>query len=80
MQTKLTLRLDEKLIRQAKKYARQTGRSVSQMVAYYFTLSGPREMRDDSQYTQTVQSLKGVLRSGGVDEKDYRRHLEEKYL
>jgi len=80
MQTKLTLRLDEKLIKRAKKYARQTGKSVSQMVADYFTLLGPGEMRDDLQYTHTVQSLKGVLRSGGVDEKDYRRHLEEKYL
>ena len=80
MQTKLTLRLDERLIKQAKKYARQTGKSVSQMVADYFTLLGPSEMRDNSQYTHTVQSLKGVLRSGGVDEEDYRRHLGEKYL
>ena len=37
MQTKLTLRLDDRLIRDAKHYARQSGKSLSQMVAEYFS-------------------------------------------
>jgi hypothetical protein len=36
METKLTLRLDEGLIKSAKKEARHRGTSLSQMVADYF--------------------------------------------
>jgi predicted HicB family RNase H-like nuclease len=36
MKSKLTLRLEESLIKQAKKRAKQKGTSVSQMVAEYF--------------------------------------------
>jgi len=80
MQTKLTLRIDEKLIKRAKAYAKGTGKSVSQMVADYFALLGPCEEENNSKDTPTVQSLRGVLRDAGVDQKGYKRHLEEKYL
>jgi hypothetical protein len=80
MKTKLTLRLDDELIRRAKRYARRTGKSVSQMVADYFALLSPRGMEENPRYTPTVRSLKGILRGTDSDEKDYRRHLEEKYL
>ena len=36
MQTKLTLRLEQRLIRRAKAYARRTGKSVSELVADFF--------------------------------------------
>ena len=42
MQTKLTLRVDEKLVKKAKAYAKKTGKSVSQLVAEYFSLLTPR--------------------------------------
>lgn len=35
MQTKLTLRVDDELIRAAKRYARQNGTSLSQLVENY---------------------------------------------
>ncbi len=38
MQTNVTLRLDERLVRRAKACARRSGKSVSQMVAEYFLL------------------------------------------
>jgi predicted HicB family RNase H-like nuclease len=38
MQTKLTLRLDDRLIEQAKAYAQEKGRSLSQVVADYFRI------------------------------------------
>ena len=38
MQTKLTLRLDDELIEEAKSYAARAGKSVSQIVADYFRL------------------------------------------
>lgn len=79
MQTKLTLRLDERLIRDAKHYARRSGKSLSQMVAEYFsTVTSPDAVRED--LTPAVSRLKGVLAGTNVDPEDYRRYLEGKYL
>lgn len=87
MHTKLTLRLDEDLVGQAKDYAAESGRPLSQIVADYFTLltSRPPDNGGDRQAvrkpTPIVSALRGALRSAGeVDEEDYRRYLEEKYL
>jgi hypothetical protein len=79
MQAKLTLRLDAKLIRRAKSHAKKTGRSVSQMVAHYFTLLGDESSREE-ELTPVVHSLRGSLRGARVDEREYRRYLEDKYL
>jgi len=38
MQTKLTLSLDAELVEQAKLYAKEQGKSLSQMVGDYFRL------------------------------------------
>jgi len=79
MHTKLTLRLDQKLINRAKAFAKASGKSVSQMVADYFALL--HEPNDENQpITPIVRSLRGVLRGGKVDLDDYHRHLEDKYL
>ncbi len=80
MQTKLTLRLDEELIRQAKEYAERRGKSVSRIVADYFALLNRASAMEGAGETPVVQSLRGVLRGSSVDEADYRDHLEEKYL
>ena len=81
MQTKLTLRMDEKLVRRAKAYAKREGKSVSQIVADYFSLlrqpSG--ENGGAAPVLPLTQSLRGILRGAEVDEEDYRRHLDEKY-
>lgn len=79
MQTKLTLRMEERLIRQAKAYARRTGKSVSGLVADFFSqLSAP-----DGPPRQTgspaVRSLVGALRGLQLDEEDYRAHLGRKH-
>lgn len=81
MQTKLTLRIDEELIERAKVYSKRTGKSVSQLVADYFDALPLRSPKKTSpSLTPIVQSLRGVLREAELDESDYRRHLEEKYL
>ena len=78
MQTKLTLRLDAGLVRKAKAYARGRRKSVSAIVADYFsTLEGVRGGAPD--FGPRVRSLLGVLRSRPVDESDYRRHLDKKH-
>ncbi|REJ72007.1 MAG: antitoxin, partial [Planctomycetota bacterium] len=66
MQSKLTLRLDEKLIRKAKSHARRSGKSLSQLVAEYFALLDSRPSAA-SEPTPTVSKLRGVLRGSGVD-------------
>lgn len=78
MQTKLTLRLDTQLIERAKTHARNRGKSVSQMVADYFTLLGQEEQPET--LAPLTRSLHGALRGIAVDEDEYHRHLEEKYL
>ncbi|MCZ6793991.1 MAG: DUF6364 family protein [Planctomycetota bacterium] len=79
MQRKLTLRLDESLIKRAKAYARRSGKSVSQLVADYFSLLS-RKRQPKADFTPSVRSLKGALKKRKVTVKDYGRYLEEKYL
>jgi len=80
MQTKLTLRLEDQLIEQAKSYAAQAGKSLSQVVADYFKMLTSEKNKPKSPSTPITQSLRGVLRESNLDEKDYKKHLEEKYL
>ncbi len=81
MTSKLTLRLDAELIRQAKAHSRRTGRSVSRMVADYFAaLDETPPPDEDEELPPVVRSLKGILRGAELDGESYRRHLEERYL
>lgn len=80
MHTKLTLRIDEKLIERAKSHARKSGKSVSQLVADYLQMLPQPQPTKSRPPTPIVKSLRGVLAGSGLDERDYRRHLEEKYL
>jgi hypothetical protein len=79
MQTKLTLRLDDQLVKQAKTYAKQSGKSLSQLVADYFLLLNARSS-SKPEMTPSVQRLKGVLKKSQADVQDYQKYLEEKYL
>ena len=82
MQIKLTLRLEQRLIRRAKAYARRTGKSVSELVADFFgRLETPAEGSTPEVVAQSpaVQSLVGALAGAGLDEADYRAHLVEKH-
>jgi hypothetical protein len=80
MQTKLTLRLEDQLIEQAKSYAEQAGKSVSQLVAEYFKLLTSQKVTTNSPPTPITKSLRGLLRESKLDEKDYKKYLEEKHL
>jgi hypothetical protein len=79
MNAKLTLRLDQKLIEEAKSEAARRGKSVSQMVADFFkSLACPPET-DDRNIPPVTRSLYGILADSGQGEDDYKKHLEEKY-
>ena len=80
MQTKLTLRLEDQLIERAKTYAAQAGKSVSQLVAEYFTLLTAQKIKARTPATPITQSLRGLLRESKLDEKDYKKYLEGKHL
>ncbi|WP_456425758.1 DUF6364 family protein [Rhodocaloribacter sp.] len=85
MQTKLTLRLEEELIRKAKRYARARGKSVSQLVADHFrALTGTTEERlDTEELPPLTRSLLGAFEgeggAPGNPEEAYRKHLEAKH-
>ena len=79
MHTKLTLRMDGKLIERAKAHSKATGKSVSQLVADYLALLQDRPA-GEVRLRPIVRSLRGLLRGASLGEEDYRRHLEDKYL
>ena len=77
MQTKLTLRIDDSLVEQAKMKAHRRGKSVSQMVGDFIG------SLDDSggsgqAYPPITSSLTGILRESS--ETDYKAHLLKKHL
>jgi hypothetical protein len=78
MNTKLTLRLDDEVIRRAKDYAREVGKPVSRLVEDYF-VAVTTVQPTAAELPPLVQSLRGVLAGTFEDEEDYRRHLEEKH-
>jgi hypothetical protein len=82
MSTKLTLRLNEKLINKAKKAAKIRGVSLSKLVADYFqlvTVQKKREVPD----SPILSEVEGILSSKADNKKllkSYKKHIEEKYL
>ena len=81
MATKLTLRLDDKVIRQAKETARSKGVSLSRIVEDYFrSLAVWKEM--EAPESPVLSEISGVLSTGRDTRKlraEYRKHLQEKY-
>ena len=80
MATKLTLRMDERLINRAKIYARRSGKSLSQLVADFFTLLGQTSKDEKPSISPKVKALRGLLKDSSIHTREYKRHLEEKYL
>ncbi|MEW6439757.1 MAG: DUF6364 family protein [bacterium] len=81
MATKLTLRLDENVIRNAKRAARARGVSLSEMVSGYFqAISG--EKAGKAEAPPVLAEISGVLGPKANAKKllaGYRKHVEEKY-
>ena len=73
---KLTLRLNKRLIEQAKEYAARHNISVSELVETFFLRL---EDAEENGHTQLVRQLTGILPSEVDAEKEYTDHLMEKY-
>ncbi|WP_340105186.1 DUF6364 family protein [Rhodohalobacter sp. 8-1] len=80
MKNKLTLRLEESLIKRAKKRAEQKGTSVSQMVADFFAIVDTESTEPKNDLPPVTASLVGIMKNSDVREEDYKTHLEDKYL
>lgn len=80
MNTKLTLRLEDSLIAHAKKYAKKEGKSISQIVSDYFRAIPPDPDRGKQILGPITSSLRSCLKGAYTEKKDYREHLERKYL
>lgn len=79
MNTKLTLRMDENIVRKAKMEAKRRGKSVSQMVAEFIESIGLQQ-NSAKDLPPTTASLVGILKGKEISEEDYKTHLREKYL
>lgn len=74
---KLTLSVDEKVIKQARRYSRRHNVSISKLVSNY--LAGLADGQPDRRFSRTVQRLKGIL-PPTADVQEHRDHLEKKYV
>ncbi len=83
MQTKLTIRLEQELIAQAKIYAKQSGKSLSQLIADYFVQLQAQPTPSETAKTlpPITAQLCGVLQQADIadDRQDYRDYLAAKY-
>jgi len=80
MKTKLTLQLEKILIKNAKRYAKATGKSLYQVVSAYFQtlLNQDASIKKSSELPPITQALQGILKAK-TDENDYQLYLEKKY-
>lgn len=82
MQSKLTLRLDENLIRAAKAYAQEANKSLSQIVADYFSILAAKS--DESELNRNslppiTRSLVGSVQIENIVDDDRYTYLMEKH-
>ncbi|MBK7711036.1 MAG: hypothetical protein IPJ37_08870 [Bacteroidales bacterium] len=82
MDAKLTLSIDKDVVSRAKVYARQEGRSLSDLVENYLKLLTKNSTIEDSEYTPLVKSLLGCISL--PEDFDYKKEISEylakKYL
>lgn len=77
MNTKLTLTMDESVIKKAKQYAKGKGRSLSDLIENYLkVIIKNDDEKEEIEITPIVKSLKGSFRA--PDTFDYKKELSIK--
>ncbi len=77
MNTKLTLTIEEEVIKVAKEYAKEKGQSLSDLVENYFKLiTNERRQIKPEQLSPRVRRLRGIIKIEG-NELDFKKILEE---
>lgn len=81
MNSKLTLKLNDRIIKRAKKYAERNRQSLSSLVENYFKVISENEELNDIEISPNVLELSGIidLQENFDLKKEYKKHLEEKY-
>ena len=79
MNTKLTLTIDKSVIKQAKAYAEQQGRSLSAVVENYLKAVIKKEEieKDDDELSPIIKSLMLRPKVELPDDYDYKKELEK---
>ena len=67
-------------MKKAVKFAKESGKSVSQLVAAFIALLTCGSDDAPPALSPKVKSLRGLLKDSSIDAVDYRSHLEDKYL
>lgn len=83
MNTKLTLTIEQEIIKRAKNYAKETNRSLSNIIENYLkTLTKEDTRQQTKELNPVVKSLKGSFKMPkNLDyKKELKNRLEEKYL
>jgi antitoxin component of RelBE/YafQ-DinJ toxin-antitoxin module len=75
---KLTLNVDEKVVRRAKRFAETRGTSVSRIVEQYLKEITGRQAEPSEVDPPILRSMRGLLKGTGI--KDHRQELVKKYL
>lgn len=78
MDAKLTLTIEQRLVNQAKKYAKNKGRSLSDLVENYFKVLTTEKESEDIELSTTVKSLKGAFKI--PKNTDYKKVLKEEII
>ena len=82
MNTKLTLTIEQEIIKRAKEYAKEKNRSLSDIIENYLkVLTKEEQKQKDKKLNPVVKSLKGSFNMPkNMDyKKELRNRLEEKY-
>ncbi|WP_158841677.1 DUF6364 family protein [Polaribacter sp. L3A8] len=76
MNTKLTLTLEKEVIEIAKKYAKEKGQSLSEMVENYFKfITTPENVLKEKELSYKVSKLRGIIKTD--TDIDYKKTLTE---
>jgi cobalamin biosynthesis Mg chelatase CobN len=81
MNNKLTLTIEEEVIKKAKEYSKQKGRSLSELIENYLQLITSSDNQTSIELTPKIKKLKGSIKL----EKDfnlkegYTKHLSNKH-
>jgi hypothetical protein len=76
--TKLTLKIDENVIKSAKKYAHNRKTSLSRLVEDYFRRLISKKERENG-ISPLVEELSGIITEKDLAGMDYAAYLEKKY-
>ena len=80
MEAKLTLKVKQAVIKQAKRYAQKRKTSISKLVENYLQkLTDPKDELTGQKITPLVKSLSGVIKDSESHKESYADFLLKKY-